>query len=227
MPLTNAERQRAYRDRQKARQPGQVAAVARTGTASNPPPPSVVRQVGRQQPEGHGLLPVATQEQFDEAARRYATGEHWTDIAKALGIDWGMFMRRGQVEGNAKTWKACQDSNKLTSMKRIGERAERCAFDGVKRTTRRETGTDTKGQPVEKVIETEEHVADAAMARLALEAVAPEVHGKLAGAKSANAPAVAVQIINWSMSETPGSGTTITVPLSPTEPTQERTPLCQ
>lgn len=135
-------------------------------------------------------LPVATQDQFDTACERYGRGEHWNDIGRDMGIDWGMFARRGGVEGNVERFNACQMSNKVATLKRIGERAEHCAFNGE----RRKSVTVTKAGGPPETTETVERYADPAMARIALEVAAPDIHGKLAGSKTPTGPVQAVQV---------------------------------
>lgn len=196
MALSSAERQRAYRERKAAGNPTvtkrNVTSVTKTVTKAKP---EVVRARGRTKPQNDGILPSATQSQFDEAAARYATGEHWSKISESMGIDWGMFMRRGQVEGNADTWDRCQMSNRLATVKRIGEKAERCAFEGKKTKTVTEKVVTKDGDEVVTGVTVTEHVeSDAAMARIALEVASPEIHGKLAGAKVQQAQGQAVNV---------------------------------
>lgn len=211
MAMTPAERQRASRARRAAKRDSVTRRDKRdsvTGVTAGADSPKQakagvarrheglrVRSKGRRIGKDCGGLPIASQEQFEEAATRYGNGEHWNDIGRDMKITWGMFSRRGQAEGNVERYLACQCDNKLATIKRIGENAERCAFDGRKIRRVVEKVVTADGQEiVQSVKETEDIESDPSMARIALEVAAPEIHGKLAGAKQAQAQQQAVQV---------------------------------
>jgi len=123
----------------------------------------------------------------------------WLDISRDLGIDWSTWSRRANMEGNVELSNQCQVAHKAAALREIGERARKCAFEGSIKTKRRETGVGPKGEPIDRTTETEESKSDAAMARLAAEIEAPEIHGKLAAGSSQTGqppgPPVTIQIL--------------------------------
>jgi hypothetical protein len=146
---------------------------------------------GRRSPEraaDGSSLPIASQAVFEDAARRFASGEPWEDVSKALTVSWGEVVRRGRMEGNVDTWTEAQAEHKRRILSHVGENAARCAFGGVKTKTVRKI---ENGKPVEEIV-TEERAADPALARIAMEYAAPEIHGR----QASRGPGVTVNAYN-------------------------------
>ena len=229
---SNADRLRAFRERRKqpdkptetptAKQPIQVTETKRNET--KPMPESRQEDRARSTPivslrahacerddkirptAGNGSIlddpriPAAPQEAYERTCARILAGEPWHIARVAESVTWSSMNKTGLTPANREHWMAIQDSMKRTLALDTASKAHAAGFDGIttrKRTKRRADGTT-------ETVEITEHYADAAMAKLALEAIDPTTFGRQAAQL---APVTAVQI-NVSYADRPTEGQT-------------------
>jgi hypothetical protein len=205
---SNAERQREFRQRQRAarnvtptnQEPNELAVLPVQSVAGSPARAKRSRVDNLPEPRKPGnprvpLCPPAPRDAYKLAKMLLIQGHSFGEVEDRTGARYIELSEAADAYGDRAVWNVVQAEQKRAMSLRIASAAAEAGIRGMRRKVVEKTvlGVGTERTVTERTV-TEEHGTDAALLRVAGEYTDPERHGKLASAAAARGAAGPVQI---------------------------------